>query len=103
VRLASPVCQCDGEPAGEQDLRTWIAEAISERHRTDIDPRRVCISDGATGALVLALGVLAEPDSEVIIPSVCFPVFRMLPRFLGIRAVEAPLTERFNYDVAMLR
>jgi aspartate/methionine/tyrosine aminotransferase len=99
----STLVRAYGEPAGEHSLRTWIAETLGERHRTDIDPRRVCISDGATGALLLALGVLAEPDSEVIVPSVCFPVFRMLPRFLGVRAVDAPLTDRHNYDVAMLR
>lgn len=99
----SALVQAYGEPAGEHALRAWIAEAVSERHHTDVDPRRVCISDGATGALLLALGVLAEPDSEVIIPSVCFPVFRMLPRFLGVRAVEGPLTDRHNYDVAALR
>ena len=64
----------------------------------EVPPERILITDGATGALVLALGLLVRPGSEVIIPAVGYAAYPRIVGVFGGIPRPAPLDAEFNLD-----
>lgn len=74
-------------------LRRAIADFYRQRYGLDLDPRRVIVTAGASGALLLALGVLVDPGDEILLADPGYPcnrhfvrVFEGLPRALPVFA-----------------
>lgn len=91
-----------GEPQGRRELRSLIAEIHREEHGADVDPDLICVTDGGSGGLVVALSAIVEPGSEVILPEISYPPFRLIVQLLGAKCVLAPLGESATYDLAAL-
>ncbi|HEU5323128.1 MAG TPA: pyridoxal phosphate-dependent aminotransferase, partial [Methylomirabilota bacterium] len=91
-----------GEPLGRLALREGISRYYGEHFGLDVPPARICVTDGASGALVLALGAASGPGREVMVPDVGFPVFAGLVGLLGATAVRVPLDARFTYALDAL-
>lgn len=92
-----------GEPEGREALRVRLSEQYRRDDGVEISPDRFVITDGASGALSVAFFSLLEPDDEVILPEVCFPVYPALARLAGARCVFAPLDGDHRYDLAGLQ
>ncbi len=56
-------------------LRTAIARYYRERHGIEVAPRRVCVTPGASGALLLAMAVLFNPGEEILLADPGYPCF----------------------------
>ncbi len=77
-------------------LGYWESEALKERiavHYQDwygvgIDPRRVILTPGASGALLLAFTVLFEPGARVALGRPGYPAYRNVLLALGMEPVE---------------
>ncbi len=54
-------------------LREAIAAHYQTKHGVPVDPRRVFITAGASGALTLACLLLVEPGDEVLMPDPTYP------------------------------
>lgn len=72
-------------------LRRAIAGHYSRRYGLEIDPQRVVVTAGASGALLLALGVLVDRDDEILLADPGYPcnrhfvrVFEGCPRALPV-------------------
>ena len=87
-----------GDIRGEISLRSKLSSFYASRFGIDIPAARISITDGATGALVLALGLLVRPGSEVIVPSVGYPFYQKIIRTFGGIPVTVPLDTAFNLD-----
>jgi aspartate/methionine/tyrosine aminotransferase len=73
-------------------------EAQARRESGQAD-RRLCVTSGSSGALVLALMALIDPGDEVIIFEPAFVMYRPLVEFLGGRCVVIDTAPTFRIDV----
>ena len=67
-------------PAGLPELREAIAGFYTEQLGSAVDPNRVIVTSGASGALLLAAMALVNPGDEVLMPDPCYPPNR---NFIG--------------------
>jgi aspartate/methionine/tyrosine aminotransferase len=67
---------------GLPELRAAIAKFYGQRHGIDISPRRVVVTPGGSGALLLALGALVNPGREVLMADPGYPCNRNFVRFV---------------------
>jgi aspartate/methionine/tyrosine aminotransferase len=90
--------------AGLPALRQVIAGHYRIRHGLDLDPRRIFLTPGASGALLLALGLLVNPGDAVAMADPgypCYPNFVRLFDGLPLRvAVDAD--NDFNLTAGLL-
>jgi len=63
-------------------LREAIARFYADRYGIDISPERIAVTAGASGALLLALGVLLDPGDELLLPDPGYPCNRHFVRML---------------------
>jgi len=79
-----------------------LREAISDFYRTryglEVSPARIVVTAGASGALMLALGVLVNPGDEWLLPDPGYPCNRNFVRMLEGRPVALPVDAAANYQ-----
>lgn len=59
--------------AGLPELREAIAKFYGTQFDAPINPRRVIVTNGGSGALMLAALSLIDPGAEVLMPDPCYP------------------------------
>jgi aspartate aminotransferase/aminotransferase len=69
------------------------------RRETGQPERRLCVTSGSSGALVLALMALVDPGDEVIVFEPAFLMYRPLVEFLGGCVVPIDTAPSFAIDV----
>ncbi|PWG63504.1 pyridoxal phosphate-dependent aminotransferase [Sediminicurvatus halobius] len=62
--------------AGLPALREAIARHYADRYGLDVDPQRILVTPGASGALVVALALAADPGRNVLLPDPGYPCNR---------------------------
>jgi aspartate/methionine/tyrosine aminotransferase len=95
---ALPYTPAFGVPA----LREAIAGFYRDRHGVTIDPARIAVTPGASGALLLATAATTDPGDEVILADPSYPCNRQLVATFGGRVVTAATTpgSRYQLDTA---
>ena len=78
-------------------LRERLEERV--RRETGQSGRRLCVTSGSSGALVLALMAILDPGDEVIVFEPAFVMYRPLVEFLGGRVVAIDTAPSFRIDV----
>jgi len=73
-------------------LREAIAAFYRQRYGVSVSPERIIITPGASGALLLALGVLLNPGEKVLLADPGYPCNRHFVRFLNGAATAVPVT-----------
>jgi len=78
-----------------------LRERLEERARreTGQPERRLCVTSGSSGALVLTLMAILDPGDEVIVFEPAFVMYRPLVEFLGGRVVAIDTAPSFRIDV----
>ena len=59
--------------AGLPELRSCIAEHYQQHYAVKLEPRRVFITPGASGAFLLAFGISLNPGEHVMMADPCYP------------------------------
>lgn len=92
------------EGLGAASLRKAIAQMYGVEHGLDIDPARIVITTGASGAFTLAFLSLFDTGSRVVIASPGYPPYRHILKALGMEAVvvEADVTDNLQLTSALL-
>jgi aspartate/methionine/tyrosine aminotransferase len=72
-------------------LREAIAGFYRDRYRVDVAPERIIVTPGASGALLLALGVLLNPGERILLADPGYPCNRHFVRFLNGAATAVPV------------
>lgn len=80
-------------------LREAIAEYYQRRFSVQIAPGRVALTPGGSGALMLALGVLLDPDDEVLMADPGYPCNRSFVELLDARPISIPVTASTNFQL----
>jgi aspartate/methionine/tyrosine aminotransferase len=91
-----PYTSAFGRPA----LREAIAGFYAGRHGVDVDPARIAVTSGASGALLLACAATLDPGDEVILADPSYPANRQLIQAFGgvIRSVATTARTRYQLD-----
>ncbi len=77
---------------GLSSLREAIAGYYDRRFGVDVDPRRIIVTPGASGALQLVLGVLVNPGDRVLVTDPGYPCNRHMISLFGGRPVSLPVS-----------
>lgn len=80
-------------------LREAIAGFYASRHGLDISPSRIIVTPGASGALQLVLGVLVDPDTEVLMTDPGYPCNRHFVRLYEGRARQVAVHRDTRYQL----
>ncbi|MBI5331882.1 MAG: pyridoxal phosphate-dependent aminotransferase [Betaproteobacteria bacterium] len=80
-------------------LRQAIAAYYGERHRVAVDPARVCVTPGASGALLLAMAALFDPGDEVLMADPGYPCNRHFARLVEARGVGIPVGPETRFQL----
>jgi len=81
-------------------LRDSIANFYRTRYGADVDPARIIVTPGASGALLLALGVLLSAGDEIILSDPGYPCYRQLVQLLDGKPINVPLGADTNYQLS---
>jgi len=79
-------------------LRAGIAVHYAERYGVAVDPRRVVVCTGSSGAFVLAFLAAFEAGDRVALASPGYPAYRNILSALGVEAVEVPVGPETNFQ-----
>jgi aspartate/methionine/tyrosine aminotransferase len=87
---------------GTSELRAAISGFYRDRFGLDVEPERIVITAGASGALVLLLSCLLDPGDELLLPDPSYPCNRHIASALGAQArlVACGPQQRFHLNVA---
>jgi aspartate/methionine/tyrosine aminotransferase len=82
-------------------LREAISGFHAARWQAPVDPTRIIVTPGASGALLLALGLLAGPGDEVLMADPGYPCNRHFARFCGARAITIPVDAGNGFQLTL--
>jgi len=104
IRDAGAAALARGETAytpalGLPALRRAIAAYYGIYHNVDLDPERVVVTAGATGALMLLSALLLDPEDEVLLGDPAYPCNRYFPLLFGAQASLMPLSAEAGFDL----
>ncbi len=85
--------------AGLPALREAIAGHYAQHYGLDIDPARIMVTPGASGALWVALGLLTDPGRSVLLPDPGYPCNRNFVEMLDARPVAVRVGAETNYQL----
>jgi len=80
-------------------LREAISDFYQTEYRISIAPERIIVTPGASGALLLALGVLVNPGEQVLMADPGYPCNRHFARLLEAEAVGIPVGPESDYQL----
>ncbi len=76
---------------GLPELRVAIARHYATLHGLDVEPERIVVTPGSSGALQLVLAALVDPGDGVLLSDPGYPCNRHLVRLAGGEAVSIPV------------
>lgn len=87
-------------PTGLTALREAIAQFYGDHFGAPVDPSRVIVTSGASGALLLAAMALVDPGDEILMPDPCYPANRNFIASAGGVARLVPSTAAARYQLS---
>ncbi len=80
-------------------LRHAISQHYRERYGLEVPASRVAVTAGASGALLIATGVLVNPGDEILMPDPAYPCNRHFVRFFEGRVKSIPVGPQTQYQL----
>ncbi|TDE40748.1 pyridoxal phosphate-dependent aminotransferase [Antarcticimicrobium sediminis] len=79
-------------------LRARIAQLYGEWYNVDLNPERVVITPGSSGAFILAFTALFDSGDKVGIGAPGYPSYRQILKALGMVPVDLPTAPKNRYQ-----
>ncbi len=95
--LSGPIAYT--EALGIPSLRSRIARHYGEIQGIEVDPARVVVTTGSSGAFILAFLALFEPGDRVAIASPGYPPYRHILTALGCEPVAIETTAHSRWEI----
>lgn len=86
------------ETLGIAPLREAIAGLYKDRHGIDLDPGRVIVTSGSSGAFILAFLTLFDQGARVAIADPGYPAYRNILSALGCKVVRIETGPETRYQ-----
>lgn len=84
---------------GIPELRAAIAADYRSRYGVDLDPARVLVTPGSSGALQLVMSILVNPGEAVMMPDPGYPCNRHFVRLVSGEPVTVPVGPESGYQL----
>lgn len=93
------------QPLGIPPLRAGIANLYQSRYGVSVDPSRIVVTVGGSGALSLTFGSIADPGDEIMMADPAYPSNRACLLYCGASAALVPVgpETRFQLTAEMVR
>ena len=88
---------------GLPELRAAIAEHYQERFGVHLEPRRVIVTPGASGALQLVMSVLIDPGEKVLLADPGYPCNRHFVELVNGVPVAVPVGPESGFQLTAER
>ncbi|WP_341232075.1 pyridoxal phosphate-dependent aminotransferase [uncultured Methylophaga sp.] len=85
---------------GLMALREKIAGWYHQQYGLEISPRRIVVTPGASGALLLVMGALLEAGKHLLMTDPGYPCNRHFARFVEASAVSVPVGADTAYQLS---
>nr|CRH08120.1 Putative aspartate aminotransferase [Candidatus Magnetococcus massalia] len=85
---------------GIAELRQAIASWYQRRYNLTIDPQRVVVTPGSSGAFQLILGLLLNPGDRVAISDPGYPCYPNMVELVNGAPVRVPVTPEDHYQLS---
>ncbi|WP_347989229.1 pyridoxal phosphate-dependent aminotransferase [Methylomonas sp. AM2-LC] len=85
--------------AGLPTLRTAIAKFYQQQYAVNLDPRRVIVTPGASGAFLLAFGISLNPGNSVLMADPCYPCNDNFVRLFDAETQFVPVGADTDYQL----
>jgi aspartate/methionine/tyrosine aminotransferase len=85
---------------GLPELREAISGFYQDRYQQNVDPSRIIITSGASGALMLTLGAISGPGDEVLVSDPGYPCNRHFIRFVESKAKSVLVSGESAYQLS---
>ena len=82
-------------------LRQAIADFYLQRWRIALQPQQIIVTTGASGALLLTLGLLVGPGDAVLMADPGYPCNRNFARFCEARVVSIPVGSETGFQLTL--
>ena len=82
-------------------LREAIAGFYGTRWQATVAPTHILVTPGASGALLLALGLLAGPGDDVLMADPGYPCNRHFAQFCNARAITIPVDADSGFQLTL--
>jgi aspartate/methionine/tyrosine aminotransferase len=79
-------------------LREALARFYENRHGIALDPARIIVTPGASGAFLIAMGTLLNPGDEVLMPDPSYPCTRHFVRMFEGQPTMLPVEAAQRYQ-----
>lgn len=86
--------------AGLPTLREAISAFYWQQHAVQVEPARIIVTPGASGALLLALATLVGPQQKVLLTDPGYPCNRHMVEFLDGTAVNVPVDASTHFQLS---
>lgn len=86
---------------GLLQLKQSIAQFYQQRFAVTIDPKRIVITPGSSGALLLALAAVVDPDKKILVSDPGYPCNRNFVRFLAGQTKSIPVDADTAYQITV--
>ena len=83
---------------GLAELREAIAGFYGQRYGVAVEPGRIAVTAGASGALLLTLATLIDPGDEVLVPDPGYPCYRHFVRAFEGVATALPVASEARFQ-----
>ena len=83
---------------GIPELRNRIARHYDDWYDIEVDPNRVVVTTGSSGAFVLSFLAAFDPGDRVALTSPGYPAYRNILAALGINVVDIPVGHESNFQ-----
>ena len=83
---------------GLPELRAGIAALYARWYGIDLDPARVVVTPGSSGAFLLAFSALFDVGDRVALGEPGYPSYRQILRAMSVTPVGIPTQERNRYQ-----
>ena len=80
-------------------LKEAISHYYKQHYRVDIDPERIIITPGSSGALQLLMGVLVDAGDRVLLADPGYPCNRNFVRLVGGEPASIPVDGTTGYQL----
>lgn len=84
---------------GLSELRQAIADFYQQTYGVTVSAERIVVTPGASGALLLVLGVLLDPGQDVLMADPGYPCNRNFVRFLEGKVNRIAVTAETDYQL----
>jgi aspartate/methionine/tyrosine aminotransferase len=84
---------------GTDELRAAVSRWYASNYGLELSPNRVAITSGASGALLLCMGVIISPGDKILMPDPSYPCNRHFVTAMGGNSQLIPVGPDTNYQL----